>query len=60
MFDLKYKRVDRKNMKLASEVLAFRLMKKANLTRAEKLLILTGMDFENKPALYEQAKKAMI
>ena len=47
-------------MKLAPEVLAFRLLKKAHLTRAEKLLILTGMDFENKPALYEQAKKALI
>ena len=45
MFDLKYKRIERKNMKLAPEVLAFRLLKKANLTRAEKLLILTGMDF---------------
>ena len=60
MFDFKYKSIERKNMKLAPEVLAFRLLKKANLTRAEKLLILTGMDFENKPALYEQAKKALI
>ena len=47
-------------MKLAPEVLAFRLLKKANLTRTEKLLILIGMDFENKPALYEHAKKALI
>ena len=60
LFDLKYKRIERKNMKLAPEVLAFRLLKKANETRAEKILILTGMDFENKPALYEQAKKALI
>ena len=60
VFDLKYKRIERKNMKLAPEVLAFRLLKKANITRTEKLLILTGMDFENKPALYEQAKKALI
>ena len=34
-------------MKLAPEVLAFRLLKKANITRTEKMLILTGMDFEN-------------
>ena len=47
-------------MKLAPEVLAFRLLKKANITRTEKLLILTGIDFETKPALYEQAKKALI
>ena len=47
-------------MKLAREVLVFRLLRKANLTRAGKSLILTGMDFENKPALYEQAKKALI
>ena len=60
VFDLKYKKIEQKNMKLAPEVLAFRLLKKANLTRTEKLLILTGMDFENKPALYEHAKKALI
>ena len=46
MFDLNNKRIERKkNMKLAPKVLAFRLLKKANITRTEKLLILTGMDF---------------
>ena len=47
-------------MKLSPEVLEFRLLKKTNLTRAEVLLILIGMDIENKPALYEQTKKALI
>ena len=36
VFDLKYKRIERKNMKLAPEVLAFKLLKKANITRTEK------------------------
>ena len=47
-------------MKLAPKVvLAFGLLKKANIMRTEKLLIITGMDFENKPALYEQATKIL-
>ena len=45
MFDLNNKRIERKNMKLAPKVLAFRLLKKANITRTETLLIITGMDF---------------
>ena len=32
VFDLKYKRIERKNIKLAPESLAFRSLKKANLT----------------------------
>ena len=60
VFDLKYNRIERKHKKLAPEVLAFKILKKANLTIAEKLLILTGMDFQNTPVLFEQAKEALI
>ena len=60
MFDLKYKRLEWKYLKLATEVLAIMFLKKANITRTEKLLILAGMEFENMPAFYEQAKKALI
>ena len=47
-------------MKLPPEVLVFRLLKKANITRTETLLILTGIDFENKPALYVEVKKTLV
>ena len=42
-------------MTLPSEILAFKLIQKANISKAEKLLVLTGMDCRNKGALYEEA-----
>ena len=59
MFDFKYKRMEKKHMKLSPEVLAFRLLKKANITRKEKLLILTRLNFEDKSSLYQQTKQSL-
>ena len=42
MFDFKYTKMEKNHMKLSPEVLAFRLLKKAIITRKEKLLILMG------------------
>ncbi|KAL5015623.1 hypothetical protein ScPMuIL_007293, partial [Solemya velum] len=49
----------KKNMKLPSEILAFKLLRKANITKEEKMLVLTGMNYENKNTLYEEAKKSL-
>ena len=57
MFDLKYRKIQKKHMTLPSEILAFRLIKRANITREEKLLVLTGMNYENRTSLYEEAVK---
>ena len=46
----------RKQMKLPFEILAFKLLKQAKLTE-ECLLVLTGMDYNNRDQLYEQAQK---
>ena len=42
-------------MILPPEILAFKLIRKANITKEEKLLVLTGMNYENKITLYEEA-----
>lgn len=59
MFDSKYRKVEKKYMPLPPEILAFKLLKKANISRDEKLLVLTGMNFENKHGLYEEAKASL-
>ena len=59
MFDFRYRKLEKKKMKIPSEMLAFKLLKKANLTRQENLLILTGMNFDNRGSLFEEAKKAL-
>ena len=59
MFDCKYRKIEKKDMLLPSEILAFKLLKKANITKEEKLLVLTGMNFDNKAYLYEEAKSSL-
>ena len=58
-FDAKYRKVEKKKMTLPSETLAFKLIRKANITKEEKLLVLTGMNYDNKGTLYEEAKKSL-
>ncbi|KAH3726205.1 hypothetical protein DPMN_052062 [Dreissena polymorpha] len=56
IFDANYRKMEKTDMKLPPEILAFKLLKKANITKEEKLLVLTDMDYTNKNTLYEQAK----
>ena len=53
-FDQKYKKIEKLNMTLPSETLAFKLFKHANLNKDEHMIVLTGMD-SKKGTLYEQA-----
>ena len=59
MFDFKYRKIEKKQIKIPPEILAFKLLKKENLTRQENLLILTGINFDNRGSLFEEAKKAL-
>lgn len=58
-FDQKYNRIVKKGMSLPSEILAFKLLRRANITRQEKLLVMTGMNYDKKSTLYEQARKSL-
>ena len=44
-FDQKYKAIAKLNMKLLSEILAFKLLKHANLNKDQHMIVLTGMDY---------------
>ena len=46
-------------MKLPSEILAFKPLRKANIGKEEKMLVLTGMNYANKETLYEEAKTSL-
>ena len=58
-FDQKYKKIAKLNMTLPSKILAFKLLKHANLNKDEHMIVLTGMDYSKKDTLYEQAKKSL-
>ena len=46
-------------MKLPSEILAFKLLRRANISKEEITLVLTGMNYGEKETLYEEAKKSL-
>ena len=58
-FDQKYQRVKAKGLTLPVCILAFKLLKSAMLSKEEKLLVMTGLDFSKKDDLYEDAKKSL-
>ncbi len=58
-FDQKYNKILKKKMKLPSEVLAFKLLRRANISREERMLVMTGMDYSKKDTLYEQTKQSL-
>ena len=58
-YDIKYRQIEKKNMKLPSEILAFKLIQKSKINHMEKLLVLTGLNYENKARLYEEAKLSL-
>ena len=56
--DSRYRKIEKLKMALPSEILAFKLQKKANISKEEKMLVLTGMNYMNKKTLFEAAKSS--
>lgn len=59
-FDDAMKQIEKLQLKLPQAILAFKLLKSSNISESERLLVLTGMDFDKKDSLYEQAKKSLM
>ncbi|KAK7072501.1 hypothetical protein SK128_007524, partial [Halocaridina rubra] len=57
--DQKHNRIKAENITLPLEILAFKLLRRAGISRAEKLLVLTGMDYTAKANLFDLAKKSL-
>ena len=49
----------KKGIKLPEEILCFELLSSANISKPEKMLILSGLNFEKKDDLFDQAKKSL-
>ena len=50
-FDQRYNKILKLKMTLPSAILAFIIMKKANLSKSERMLVLTGLDYSQKEEL---------
>ena len=57
-FEQKYNRIAKKDIKLPEEILAFELLN-ANISKQDKMLVMTGKDFSQKWTLFEQAKTSL-
>ena len=58
MFDAKYRKKKKKNDP-PPEILASKLLRKTNITKEEKLLVLTGMNNKNWQTLYKEAEQSL-
>ena len=58
-FDSRYRKMEKFKIKLPSEILAFKLLRRANISKEEKMLVLTGMNYANRETLYEEAKQSL-
>ena len=59
-FDLKFRKLEKIHIKLPSEVLAFKLLRNANLSKQDRMLVLTGVNFAEKEKMYVQTKHSLI
>ena len=58
-FDSRYRKIEKLKMTLPSEILAFKLLRKANISKEEIMLVLTGMIYSNRATLYDEAKQSL-
>ena len=52
-----YQRINKNGLKVLPKILAFKLLRNADIARAEKTIVLTGMDYKDRGTLYDHAKK---
>ena len=58
-FDEKHNKLVKININIPSEIVAFKIIKAARLTNEERLVVLTGLNYDHKEDLFDQAKKSL-
>ena len=58
-FDLKFRKLEKLNIIIPSEIVAFKLLRKANLSRHDRMIVLT-VNFVDKENMYKDMKYALI
>ena len=59
-FDLRSSKLEKLNIKIPSEILALKLLRKANLTKQEIMIVLSGVNFTDKENMYRETKYSLI
>ena len=58
-FDSKYRKLSKMSINLPPDILAFKLLKTVNITKHQKMPVLTGVNFSNKETMYEDMKQSL-
>ena len=59
-FDLRSSKLEKLNIKIPSEILALKLLRKANLSKQERMIVLSGVNFTDKENMYMETKYSLI
>ena len=59
-FDWKFRKLEKLHVKLPPEILAFKLHRHANLSKQERMFVLTGVDFADKENMYKETKHSLL
>ena len=59
-FDLKFRKLEKLHIKLPPEILAFKLLRNANLSKQERMFVLTGVYFADKENMYKETKHSLL
>ena len=59
-FELKISKLEKLNIKLPSESLALKLLRKANLSKQDRMIVLNGINFADKGNIYKEMKNSLI
>ena len=59
-FDSKHNQIAKLDMKLPSAILAFKLIKNAEIGENDRKLVITGMNYEKIDTLYDEAKSSLM
>ena len=58
-FEHRRKRIESKGIKFPNEILAFDLLRNAKITKNERKLVLTGLDYDDKDNLYKDTSQSL-
>ena len=58
-FDSKYRQLEKLKIKLSNEILAFKLLRGANFSEQQKMIVLTRVNYANRETLYEDTKQSL-
>ena len=59
-FDLKFRKLEKLQIKLPLEILSFKLLRNLKFRKQERMLVLSGVNFAYKQKMYKQTKHSLI